>query len=258
MFPLYDDAPSGRFPWVNSALIAACIAVFALQLQPGDGGERLIFQYGMIPVRLVAGNRPIEATFADRGASRDDRLPREIRTVRRIIPPSPVSPWLTPLTCMFLHGGLMHLVGNLWFLGIFGDNVEDRFGRLGYLMFYLAGGLFASFAHFISDPQSVVPTVGASGAIAAVMGAYLVLLPRANVMALIPLGMFTRVVLVPAFVFHGLWFVFQAVSAIAMSAGSSGVAWWAHLGGFVAGGATALALHSLGWIQASARSSPFH
>ena len=154
---------------------------------------------------------------------------------------SAVPPFLTPLTCIFLHGGWMHFLGNMWFLYIFGDNVEDRFGRWGYLLFYLASGVAASLSHLVTDPQSTVPTIGASGAIAGVMGAYLVSYPHARVLTLIPIFYIIRVEVLPAPIFLGIWFViqlFQGVAAVT-SVQTTGVAWWAHIGGFAVGAAVA-------------------
>jgi membrane associated rhomboid family serine protease len=148
-----------------------------------------------------------------------------------------VHPWLTLLTCIFLHGGWMHFLGNMWFLYIFGDNVEDRFGHLGFGLFYLLCGVGASAAHLLTNRGSAVPTIGASGAIAAVMGAYFVLYPRARVLTVVPIFYFLEMIVLPAPLFLGVWFViqfFQGAFAISAAA-STGVAWWAHVGGFVAG-----------------------
>ena len=146
-------------------------------------------------------------------------------------------PWSTVLSCIFLHGGLMHLLGNIWFLYIFGDNVEDRMGKPGYLIFYLVSGMAASLAHFAFQPESPIPTIGASGAVAGVMGAYMLLYPRARVTALLPLFYILQVIVVPAPVFLGIWFVIQLVQGtFSMGAAeAAGVAWWAHAGGFAFG-----------------------
>jgi membrane associated rhomboid family serine protease len=140
---------------------------------------------------------------------------------------------------MFLHGGFLHILGNMLYLWIFGDNVEDRMGHLRYLVFYLLCGWAASYAHVWSDPASRLPSIGASGAIAGVLGAYLVLYPRAKVVTLIPLGFFTEIVRIPAFLVLAFWFLQQfvagALSLSARTAQSGGVAWWAHIGGFATG-----------------------
>ncbi|RME52195.1 MAG: rhomboid family intramembrane serine protease [Caldilineae bacterium] len=147
---------------------------------------------------------------------------------------------LTLFTSMFLHGSVPHLAGNMLYLWIFGDNVEDAMGHLGYLIFYILGGLVASMAHVLSNPFSTLPTVGASGAIAAVLGAYMMLYPTSRVHTLIPLGYYLRVTLLPAAVVLGVWFLFELIQGFvslgaAGAADMGGVAFWAHIGGFVAG-----------------------
>jgi len=143
----------------------------------------------------------------------------------------------TLITSMFLHGGWFHLGGNMLYLWIFGDNVEDRMGHVGFLIFYVIAGIAAVMTHILLDPNSSVPLVGASGAIAGVLGAYLVLFPRARILSLIPFGFFSRFVHVPAIYFLPIWFVLQLISGLgSMVAGQAeGIAWWAHVGGFVAG-----------------------
>lgn len=147
--------------------------------------------------------------------------------------------YVTLLSSMFLHGGWMHIAGNMWSLWIFGDNVEDRMGRVGFLCFYLLSGLAAGIGHILTNPASSVPTVGASGAIAGVMGAYLLLFPHARVITLIPIFFFLQVVHIPAVFFLGFWFVSQifsgAISLATSGPNTGGVAWWAHIGGFVVG-----------------------
>jgi membrane associated rhomboid family serine protease len=138
-------------------------------------------------------------------------------------------------TSLFLHGGFLHLLGNMWFLYIFGDNVEDRFGHLRYLAFYLLCGLAAGASHLVLNWHSNVPTIGASGAIAGVMGAYLILYPRAKVLTLLPLFFFFTFVELPAFLFLGIWFLFQFLIAAAAAGQAGGIAWGAHIGGFIFG-----------------------
>jgi membrane associated rhomboid family serine protease len=233
MFPLWDDVPAQRIPFVNYAIIVVCVLAFGMQLQSPEGGERIVREFGMIPLRIID---PSAQTAVLEG--RDETGQRVRETISLV---TPVSPLATLLTSMFLHGSVMHLVGNMWFLFIFGDNVEDRFGHLGYLLMYLLSGFAAGVMHIVADAHSVIPTIGASGAIAGVMGAYLLLYPHARVMALIPLGPFLRTTPVPAYLFLVLWFAIQVVSGLQTSAGMGGVAWWAHVGGFVAGaGATSL------------------
>jgi hypothetical protein len=233
MIPLRDNIPSRSTPFVNTLIIGVCTFVFLLQLRDQEDGQAdLIERYGMIPAMISHPDQPVTI--------REPRLVRAGRVIRvveieRQIPPSPIPPLLTMLTCIFLHGGWMHFLGNMWFLWIFGDNVEDRFGHFGYLLFYVGCGIVASVTHFASMPGSTMPTIGASGAIAGVMGAYMFLYPRASVISLIPIFYFLRVIVLPAPIFLGIWFLMQLLQG--MSAAASGVAWWAHIGGFVAGAA---------------------
>lgn len=198
----------------------------------------LVERYGMIPARVLHADDTITVR-----ESVPVRTPFgiQVQEVAREIAPAGVPASLTLLTCIFLHGGWMHFLGNMWFLFIFGDNVEDRFGHLGYLVFYLAAGIAASAAHLASNPDSVVPTIGASGAIAGVMGAYFCLYPKAMVMAVIPIVFFFEMIVLPAPVFLGIWFVLQLFQGVSTQA--TGVAWWAHIGGFVIGLAVAAVLN---------------
>lgn len=206
MIPLKDDIPARRFPMVNAALIAANCLVFLVEVGMGRDVAGVIQRYGVVPARLIA------AGAAD---------------------------WPTIGSSMFLHGGWEHIVGNMLYLFIFGDNVEDAMGHVRYLLFYLACGAAAAWAHVLSASASQVPTVGASGAIAGVLGAYLVLYPRAGVLTLIPLGFFFRIVRVPALLVLGFWIVLQVlfglVSLPLAHVAQGGTAWFAHIGGFVAG-----------------------
>lgn len=228
MFPLRDDVPTRCIPWVNYLIIAICTFVFIQQASEPDEGERMVFEYGMVPGRITGALPPGDTVILE--------LPEPDGQRRRIVAPPPaVPPWLTMLTCMFLHGGVLHILGNMWFLYIFGDNVEDRYGHLGFTLLYVGSGLAASGLHLLSAPSSEIPTVGASGAIAGVMGAYFMLFRHARVITLIPLGILTQLVAVPAPIFLGLWFLIQLLSATAAPTGGGGVAFWAHVGGFVAG-----------------------
>ncbi|MBN1253649.1 MAG: rhomboid family intramembrane serine protease [Deltaproteobacteria bacterium] len=210
MIPLRDTNRSEVYPIVNSCIIAVTILAFIIELFQGQGLEEFIYLYGLVPARYA---EPEIASYFTTG--------------QQIIP---------FLTFMFLHGGFFHLLGNMWFLYIFGDNVEDRLGHLRYLIFYMLCGLSSGASHLIINWQSNVPTIGASGAIAGVMGAYLILYPRAKVLTLIPIFFLPYFIEIPAFFFLGIWFLFQFLSA-AVSAGqeAGGVAWWAHIGGFVFG-----------------------
>jgi membrane associated rhomboid family serine protease len=229
VIPIRDRNPSLRFPAVTLALIAANVAVFLFQLSLSIP-ETAVFvhRYGVIPavvqqlVREGPGSFHVEIQLGRQIAI----FPLEIDWSRALV---------SFFAGMFLHGGLLHLVGNLWILWIFGDNVEDRLGRLRYLVFYLLSGLAASAIHVATNFDSRIPTIGASGAIAGVLGAYLVMFPRARILALVPLFFVFTWIEVPAFVFLGLWFLLQLVSAAGPQEGAGGVAWWAHVGGFAFG-----------------------
>jgi len=232
MIPIRDDVPAIRTPIVNYVMIALCLVTFVYESLLGPRVDRFVDDYGMIPARLVKGN---ELLVAQRPTP--VRVGSEIRYVAQTveIPPTPVSPWATLLTSMFLHGGLMHILGNMWFLWIFGDNVEDRYGHLRYLILYLGSGLAAALLHFAYNPFSTVPTVGASGAIAGVMGSYWIMFPRAKVLTAIPIFVILQFVVLPASIFLGIWFLFQLIAGVWSDPESGGVAWWAHVGGFAFG-----------------------
>ena len=211
MFPLRDENPSGSVPFVTLTLIVLNTLVFGYEVMLGGSGLRdLIMTWGLVPVRL-------SLALVDR---------QDL-----------VSPTITLVTSMFLHGGWLHLAGNLWYLWIFGDNIEDLLGPGRYLVFYLLGGIVAALVHVAVNPASSIPTVGASGAIAAVLGAYALTYPRARVVTLVPLIFVFQVVALPALVVLGLWFVFQFFSGALALSGSmkSSVAFSAHVGGFLFG-----------------------
>ena len=227
MIPLYDSVPTRSRPVVNYAILAITSAVFLLQLLEGSGGSSLIERFGLIPARLL--DLSVEVPITELVLVRGNQL----REVVRPAEASPLPTFLTLFTCMFLHGGWLHFLGNMWSLWIFGDNVEDHLGHRGYALFYLGTGLAASLAQFLVDVDSTIPTIGASGAIAGVMGAYFLLYPRARVVVLVPLGFLFWTTAMPAPIFLGLWFFLQLFQG-AFATGA-GVAWWAHIGGFVAG-----------------------
>ncbi|HEY4613430.1 MAG TPA: rhomboid family intramembrane serine protease [Bacteroidota bacterium] len=212
MIPLKDKNPTSRIPVVNISIIVLNVTAFLYELSLGEELGNFFMQYGVVPYyfseALVSG---------------------------AYIP----SLFVSPFSSMFLHGGIMHLGGNMLYLWIFGDNVEDKLGRGRYVLFYLLCGLTASIAHILIAPGSEVPTVGASGAISGVLGAYLLMFPRARVLTVIPIFFFLQVAELPALVVLGLWFVLQFFNGLAAlgpeTAGMGGVAWWAHIGGFVAG-----------------------
>jgi len=220
--------------------------VFLMQSADPDG--LLTLQFGMIPQRISQPDKPV--VIETHQVVRTPFGMQEVKA-RTEVPPSPIPAWLTPFTCVFLHGSLMHLVGNLWFLYIFGDNVEDRLGHRGYLLFYVGCGVAASMAHYFFESTSPLPTIGASGAIAGVMGAYLFLYPHANVVSLVPIVFLLQMMVIPAPIFLGLWFVMQLLQGT-FSIGATeatGVAWWAHIGGFAAGFLVAWVLGTSGQTQ---------
>jgi membrane associated rhomboid family serine protease len=238
VFPLGDDN-TGRtsFPIVNVSLIVVNVLVFVF-LQGLGSNERFTFSYSTVPAEIIAGK---DLVSPDQVVLMDTIVgPQEVRMPGLQRTPIPV--YLTLLTSMFMHGGIVHLLGNMWFLWIFGDNIEHDLGRFGYLVFYLACGILAGLAHvFVSTeaPASLVPCLGASGAISGVMGAYLVLHPYRRVVVLL----FQFVTAVPGIVAVGIWFIFQVVSGMGILGGDqAGVAYGAHVGGFVAGAAIAVPL----------------
>lgn len=214
MIPIRDQVPIRHRPYINYLLIAANVFVFILESLAGPNEEQLVYQFAIIPAHYAHG-----ITLGN----------------------------ITDIfTSMFMHAGLLHLGGNMLYLWIFGDNVEDSMGHGRYLAFYLIGGVIASITHILTNPGSEAPTVGASGAIAAVLGAYLVLFPRNKVLTLVPLGFFLQITPLPAVVVLGLWFVLQLGNGV-LSLGSAevgGVAFWAHIGGFVTGALLARAFVS--------------
>ena len=227
MIPLRDRNPTRRTPIVTWALIGACVAAFILELSmTATGGDRALEgffqQWGAVPAEITdaleAGNYLGQATLA-------------------------------MFTSMFLHGGWLHLLGNMLFLWIFGNNVEDRLGSIPFLLFYLVGGVAAALTQVVIDPRSTVPLVGASGAIAAALGAYIVLFPGARILSLVFLGFFYQLLEVPAIVVLGFWFVLQLINGFAAfgaETAQGGVAFFAHIGGFAFGLAVGLLLRVVG------------
>jgi membrane associated rhomboid family serine protease len=211
MIPLRDRNRSETTPFINYSLIGLCVLVFLYELSLGEGQEAFFGRYAVLPRAVslgIAGQGPVFFAF------------------------------LPLVTSMFLHGGWLHLLGNMWYLYIFGDNVEDRLGHGRYLCFYLLCGVGSAAAQVWSNPSSEVPLLGASGAIAGVLGAYLLLFPRARILTLIPLIIVFPTIEVPAYLFLGFWFVLQFIQASISGGGAEaggGVAWWAHAGGFVVG-----------------------
>ena len=212
MIPLRDTIPSRRTAWVTRALLVVNVAAFALELRQGAGLESFVYRYGVVPSHWLISS------------------------------PSDFIDWphlfVTLVTCQFLHAGFLHLGFNMLYLWIFADNVEDRLGPLRFLALYLGSGVAASVTQIFLSPTSSIPMLGASGAIAGILGAYLLLFPSAKIVTLVPLGFFLDTVELPAFLFLGVWFLLQWVqglTAIGQVAEVGGVAFWAHIGGFVSG-----------------------
>jgi len=207
MIPLRDTVPSRSFPFVNWLLIVLNVVMFLVILSLRSDAEGLVAALGLVPKRLLTDPQPWE--------------------------------FVTPFTSMFLHGGWAHLLGNMLALYVFGDNVEDRLGSGRYLVFYLLCGLVAAFAHVVINAESTVPTIGASGAISGVLAAYLVFYPTARVITLVPLFFLPWFVQIPATIYLGFWFLSQLLNGVLTvvkgQQAMGGVAWWAHVGGFLAG-----------------------
>jgi membrane associated rhomboid family serine protease len=220
MIPLSDDPPRRVVPIITIGLIAVNVLVFLYELSLGGRLQGFIQAFGAVPAEIASG--------------------------RDFAPPAPLgNVYLTLFTSMFLHGGWLHLGSNMLYLWVFGDNVEDALGHLGYLVFYLACGLCAGLAQIAISPTSTVPSVGASGAIAGVLGAYLVWFPSAGVRTLLILGPFITLQRVSAVLLIGFWFIMQLISGIGqlgIADETGGVAFWAHIGGFVVGALIALLL----------------
>ncbi len=207
MIPLSDNIPSRRFPIINWTLISLNVFIFFFTLSLGKDAQQFVQLFGVVPYRFL-----------------NDFDPYEMGTI---------------FTSMFLHGGWAHIFGNMIALYIFGDNVEDRLGSFRYLVFYLLSGIAAALTHIYLNADSVIPTIGASGAISGVMGAYLLLYPTARVITVFPILFFPYIIELPAIVYTGTWFITQffsgVLSIVSNAQAFGGVAYWAHIGGFVAG-----------------------
>ncbi|MBU8911771.1 MAG: rhomboid family intramembrane serine protease, partial [Desulfobacterales bacterium] len=196
------------FPVVTYVLMGINLLVFTLQIQTGFDNEVFFYSYGLVPAKYTVHD-----------------VSKYFSTGNQLF---------SIFSYMFLHGGFLHFIGNMWTLYIFGDNVEEHFGSLRFLGFYLICGIISGLFHFFLNPVSMVPTIGASGAIAGVMGAYFLLYPKARILTIIPIIIIPWFVEIPAFIFLGVWFLIQFFNAAGAGAGS-GIAWWAHIGGFIAG-----------------------
>jgi membrane associated rhomboid family serine protease len=209
LIPLRDSLRSRRFPIITVTLILINFYVFWQELSLSDRAlDKLVNQFGVIPahsLQVMAHGEPIQA-------------------------------FIPLITAMFLHGGWLHLLGNMLYLWVFGDNIEDRMGRFRFLLFYLTVGVCGNLAHIWFDPTSTVPTIGASGAIAGILGAYFICFPRARILTLVPIFIFISIIEIPAVFYLFLWFGLQLINGfVAFGMTGNIVAWWAHIGGFVAG-----------------------
>ena len=209
MIPIRDTIPSKNYPVVNTTIIGINVILYLIEIAQGPNLDRFVYIYGLVPARYTVPQIASYFTFGQQA--------------------------LSLLSFMFLHGGFWHILGNMWFLYIFGDNVEDRLGPFRYLVFYLLCGLVSGLSQIFFNLHSNTPTIGASGAIAGVMGAYLILHPRSKILTLIPIIIIPWFIEIPAFFFLGFWFFLQFINAAGSHGNISGIAWWAHIGGFVFG-----------------------
>jgi membrane associated rhomboid family serine protease len=212
MIPIRDKNPSGTFPYVTIGIIVINVLIFLYELSLGSGLGEFIMKFGVVPLKVSYYSQASDLTVT--------------------------NTFFPFISSMFLHGGFIHLIGNMWFLWIFGDNIEDKLGHFKFIAFYFLCGIIASSVHVFFNSQSNVPCIGASGAIAGVLGAYMVTFPRARVVTIVPIFVFIQIMELPAIVVLGFWFViqfFSGVASITASTSGAGVAWWAHIGGFAAG-----------------------
>ncbi len=208
MIPLRDDNPTVSFPYVTISLIVLNIVIFFYEISLGQQFEPFLNTYGAKPLFILNMTSP---------------------------PPGYPAPYLTIFSSMFLHGGFFHVAGNMLYLWIFGNNIEDSMGHSRFIVFYLISGITAVYIFAFMNPGSTIPMVGASGAVSGVLGAYLVLFPRAKVLTLVPLGFYMQVIKVPAVFVLGFWIVLQILNGMVSRGRVGGVAWFAHIGGFLAG-----------------------
>lgn len=208
MFPYKDDNPTRTIPFVTVLIIALNILVFVMQIMSGVKGKDIVYAYGAIPQNIIS-----------------------------FISTQPIHPFLTVFTAMFMHGGLLHLAGNMLYLWIFGNNIEDRLGHFRFVLFYLFCGIVSAYSHALAAPGSAIPMIGASGAISGILGAYLLLFPMARVHTLIFFFFFVQVVQIPALIVIGFWAIIQVVNGLLTqdAVNQGGIAWFAHIGGFIAG-----------------------
>jgi membrane associated rhomboid family serine protease len=208
LIPYKDDNPTSAIPFVTVGIIALNILVFLYEVVSPSGMEKFVYTYGAIPNYIL--------------------------TFKKV---QPIHPALTIFSAMFMHGGVFHIAGNMLYLWIFGNNIEDKVGHIRFIFFYIFCGIISAYANALTDPQSHIPMIGASGAISGVLGAYLLLFPRAMVHTLVFLGFFVTVIKIPALVVIGFWAVIQLINGLISTglAREGGIAWFAHIGGFLTG-----------------------
>lgn len=238
LFPLYDHNPHQRFPWLTILVIAANVAVMAW-LASLDEPSKLdtVVRCGFVPQRLTQldNGKPVLVAVQ---TGPDRRNPNaQPRVVQKKLAPDPVEVYQSLLSMMFLHGGWLHLATNMWMLWVFGNNVEDRLGHIMFAVFYLLGGIVAALTHWAVEPHSTMPVIGASGAVAAVLGGYAVTYPTAKVRTLVFVGIMFFLLDLPALVVLGVWFAMEMVSGLGLLpwVNNAPIAFWAHIGGFIAG-----------------------
>lgn len=245
MIPVHDDNPTHGRPVVTIGLIIANVIIFLGCALQGQRYQELVWRFGFVPAALTHDVVDVRDAIREMEMDARPQLVRDRRTGRIFaIPQKSMAETATALpaamklfTCMFMHGGLMHLLGNMLYLWIFGNNIEDRLGPALFAVFYLATGVIGTLAHTFIDPDGLVPLIGASGAISGVLGAYILLFPRARIMTLVPIGFYLTTIMLPAWIFLGVYAVLQVLNGLPALTRfqQGGVAYWAHIGGFVAG-----------------------
>jgi len=238
MFPLYDLNPHRRFPWITILIIVANVGVTLWMSGLTDLDMQVVAsQFGVVPKRVsqIGNGQPVEVPIRDIAVVQGE--PKVVQIGKLQLSTNASAVYMTFLTTMFIHGGWMHLISNMWILWIFGNNIEDRLGHLIFIGYYLLGGIVATFCHYMVDMQSDMPVVGASGAVAAVLGGYAVTYPWAKVRTLVFFGLI-MIIDIPALLWLGIWFIMQNVIPGLLSLQKvvqDPIAYWAHIGGFVAG-----------------------
>jgi len=251
LIPLRDNLPTDRFPVVTVVIIAINVIVFVFFQGPSfsfSGADavdaKTVVEYGAVPYRITHPGKgcdivPAENTTSGMDTPVCEGTPEfaEAQAAGVVQDLDEPPAFLTIFTSMFMHGGWLHLGGNMLYLWIFGDNVEDRLGKIRFFLYYVASGLSAVYIHYLTEQTSGLPVIGASGAIAGIMGGYFVLFPHSRILTLVPIFIFVQIVTIPAVWFLALWFLGQLLSGIVTSSVQThgGVAWWAHVGGFAAG-----------------------